>query len=108
MYSIGATCNCNIHARVDEQPSSFIFLTGIRTFSNNLHCSSSQRLQFTATKILLAELNKIDSTRGSLPDFIEQGSPTGCLIAGELLAIGNVIEQQSATKFVPRGWFWQS
>jgi hypothetical protein len=47
-----------------------------------------------AGNIFLANLNEIDSAAGSFGDFRQQGAGAGGFVAGKLMAIGNVTEEQ--------------
>jgi hypothetical protein len=61
---------------------------------DNSDCSAAEQLEFASRKILLAQLNEINSICGSFCDLIEQGTTPKGFIAAELSTVGYVVEEQ--------------
>jgi hypothetical protein len=102
VHSVGAHCQRDVRAGIDEKNSSRFPVLGSQRLANGANRRARKRFQLPRGKVLLAQLDVIHAASGSFPNLFEQEAPAIRLIAGELRAIGNVVQKQGQSGVVSR------
>jgi hypothetical protein len=84
----------NIGARIYQQTSLQFSVFSSQTVTNDACNLPSENLKFSARKVLLPQLDEINSAACSFRDFLQKQAATRGLVSGQLFAISDVTEQQ--------------
>ena len=88
MDAVGARGKRDVGPRVDEEPG------GQRVVANASHGVASEEFESPGGKILFAELNVVDAGACGFGDAQQELAAARLFVAGEGVAVGDVVEQQ--------------
>ena len=90
MDSVGSRGDGDVGARIDEEFSSQFSVLS----SQFGYCLAGKRFQIACPQVFLSQLDEIDASVGSFRDLVQQLTASCRLLARELGAIGDVVEEQ--------------
>ena len=96
MNACGPNSQGGVNTGVDEQTSCQLAVLNSQgnVLADDLNRLAGQSLQFPCTQVFLAQLDEVHGAAGGFGDLLQQTAAALRLAAGELGAVGDVVEQQ--------------